>query len=398
VRNSFYGALLLIAFSVGFLVARHLHPRDVIPARRVLYYVDPMHPAYKSEKPGIAPDCGMQLEPVYSDEIVKSAVATQPVRVAMDLKRQQSGIQIVPVSKMPGTAAEHLVGRVAIDETRSYRVNLGVDGFVRETYNDAVGSRVRKNQRLASVYSPEFLRVEGAYIAAADRGSLAAVKEVTQAPEFTGNRLRNLGMSESQLKELIRTRRISEDISVVSPVDGFIVSRNISAGQKFERYTDFYRIADLTQVWIVVDLFGDESQYFHSGAVVRVTPTGYKHSLWARVSNALPREDPATRAFQVRLEVDNPQFALRPDMLVRLDLPVQIPPGLSVPWDALLDFGLKKAVFIDKGSGLLEAREVETGSRFGERVQIRRGLAEGEKVATPAAFLVDSESRFESSR
>jgi membrane fusion protein, copper/silver efflux system len=205
--------------------------------------------------------------------------------------------------------------------------------------------------------------------------------------------LRSLGISDAQIRELDLTRKVPEDIYVVSPVNGFILARNISPGLRFEKRMEFYRIADLSHVWIVADLFASEAQYFHSGAVARVTLPDQRRSFSARVSSVLPQVDPSTRTLKLLLEADNKTFALRPDMFVDLDLRVQLPPGLSVPADAVLDSGLSKRVFVDRGDGFFEPREVETGEPFGDRVQIVRGLAEGEKVVTSATFLVDSESR-----
>jgi membrane fusion protein, copper/silver efflux system len=205
--------------------------------------------------------------------------------------------------------------------------------------------------------------------------------------------LRTLGISDAQIKELDLTRRIPEDIYVVSPINGFVLARNISAGQRFEKRMEFYRIADLSHVWIVADLFGSQAQYFHPGALARITLPDQKRSVSARVSNTLPEIDPTTRTLKIRLEAENGDFALLPDMFVHVDLTVQVPSGLSVPADAVLDFGFSKRVFVDRGDGIFEPRQVDTGERFGGRVQILRGLAEGEKVVDSGTFLVDSESR-----
>jgi membrane fusion protein, copper/silver efflux system len=146
-------------------------------------------------------------------------------------------------------------------------------------------------------------------------------------------------------------------------------------------------------VWILADLFGSEAQYFHPGAFARITLPEQKKSFSARVSRVLPQIDPSTRTLKLRLEADNKAFALRPDMFVDVDLQFPVPSGLSVPADAVLDSGLSKRVFVARGNGFFEPREVETGERFGDRVQIVRGLVVGERVVTSGTFLVDSESR-----
>ena len=406
-RKAFYAISLLLAVALGFLFGRSHMPREPGAARRILYYVDPMHPSYKSDKPGIAPDCGMQLEPVYAEAhakaIIATAAQTEPEVVSIDTHAQQLvGIRVATVEKTFGTRTLRIPGRVTADETRVYRVNAGVDGFVKETREDTVGSHVKKDQRLAVIYSPEFISAAGGYFSASQQAQTGTPKENAAGAQAQlgvqnwANRLRHLGMSDAQIDELNVTRRTPDSIYVVSPVSGFILARNISSGLRFERNMEFYRIADLRHVWIVADLFESEVQHFHPGAVARITLPNLRKSFSARISDILPQVDPVTRAVKLRLEVDNRDLALRPETFVDVDLTVATPPGLSVPADAVLDSGLSKRVFVDRGNGIFEPRQVETGEPFGDRVQILRGLAEGEKVIASGTFLVDSESRLRS--
>lgn len=405
-RNALYGILVLSAIVVGFVLGHHhTGVQASNTAHRVLYYVDPMHPSYKSDKPGIAPDCGMQLEPVYADGGAQVAASDAPRQstpgvINIDSGRQQLvGIRVAAVEKTSGTRTLRIPGKVTADESRVYRVNAGVDGFVRETHGDTVGSHVKKDQRLAIIYSPEFVSATGGYFSASRQTSGDTGKEGAAGTQSQlgiqnwANRLRNLGMSDAQIDELNVTHKIPEGVYIVSPADGFIVARNISTGMRFDRNMEFYRIADLSHVWIVADLFESEAQYFHPGAVARITLQNLKKSFSARVSDILPQVDPVTRAVKLRLEVDNKNLALRPDTFVDVDLTVATPPGLSVPADAVLDSGLSKRVFVDRGNGIFEPRQVDTGEPFGDRVQILRGLAEGERVIASGTFLVDSESR-----
>src|SRR6266849_4654286 len=255
---------LVAAIAASYGLGRHnSHSQTGTGGRRVLYYVDPMHPAYKSDKPGIAPDCGMQLEPVYADEGVRVADSGAPAQsipgaVHIDSERQQLiGIRVAAVEKTVGTRTVRIPGRVAADENRVYRVNVGVDGFVRETHEDALGSRVKKDQRLALIYSPEFLSNIGGYISALEHplGGSAAGNQGSAGIQSWADRLRSLGMSDAQVKDIGLTRTIPEDIYVLSPADGFIISRDISVGERFAKHMEFYRIADLRHVWIVADLF-----------------------------------------------------------------------------------------------------------------------------------------------
>jgi Cu(I)/Ag(I) efflux system membrane fusion protein len=409
-RKFFYAISLLLAVSLGFLLGRSHTQRKpgTSTARRVLYYVDPMHPAYRSDKPGIAPDCGMQLEPVYADEAGKAVLANVqsiPEAVTIDsLTQQLFGIRVAKVETTAETRIVRVLGRVTADETRAYRVNASLDGFVEETHGDTVGSRVKKGQRLAVVYSLEFVSMIGGYISASEQAQGSVEKGAAADPHNSlavkawADRLRNLGMSEGQIEELYVTHKVPEGIYIVSPADGFIIARNISPGMRFDRNMEFYRIADLSHVWIVADLFGGEDQFFRPGAVARITlrNQNQNRSFSARVSDILPQVDPVTRALRLRLESDNQSFTLRPDMFVNVDFPLAAPTGLSVPADAVVDSGLSQRVYVDRGNGMFEPRQVDTGERFGDRVQILRGLSEGENVVASGTFLVDSESRLKS--
>jgi Cu(I)/Ag(I) efflux system membrane fusion protein len=200
-------------------------------------------------------------------------------------------------------------------------------------------------------------------------------------------------MSDAQVDELAVTREVPDAVYLVSPVDGFILARNISAGQRFERHTDFYRIADLRHVWIVSEVFSGEDQHLHPGSLASIQVRNQSTPLPARVSDSLPQVDPVTRGVQLRLEADNNNLALRPDMLVNVDLQLPAPSGLSVPADAVVDSGLTQRVYVSVGAGSFQAREVRVGERFGDRVQILSGLTAGERVVASGTFLVDSETR-----
>lgn len=378
-------------------------------ARRILYYVDPMHPAYTSDKPGIAPDCGMQLEPVYSDQGRErespdpdsSLLPVGTIHITPE-KQQTVGIRVGEVEKTAGAQTVRLLGRIAADERRIYRLNAATDGWIQQTFSDSTGSVVKKDQVLAATYAPEFLGAEQAYFYALntlDRLK-ATGKETSDQIAITqvsiqqaADSLRNMGMGEVQIQALARERRTTQNIELRSPATGFVLERNISPGQRFERGKEFYRIADLSRVWILADIFENEARFFRPGVTASVALPHQGKVFQARVSDVLPQFDPNTRTLKVRLEADNPGYALRPDMFVDVALPIKLPAGITVPADAVLDSGLKKTVFVAHGNGYFEPRTVETGWRYGDRVEIVRGLTPGERIVVSGNFLVDSESR-----
>jgi len=394
------------AFLAGSWYARGKGGGAGSPAgRRILYYVDPMHPAYKSDKPGIAPDCGMQLEPVYEDggaPAAGSGVAHPgAVNVAPE-QRQMLGVRVATAEKSSGAVALRLFGKVAADETRIYRITAAIDGWVRKSYPVSAGSLVRKDQILATYYAPEFLGPQQAYLyalGAMDRFQ-ATGKETQGQIDQTNlsikqyrDSLASMGMADRQIDDIARDRRFTEDIWVISPATGFLLARNITEGERFDKGRELFRVADLGNVWILVDAPGGEVDLLKAGTVLHASIPKIGKTVRVRVSEVLPQFDPATRTTRVRLEAENPGYGLRPDMFVDLEVPVRYSSVLAVPADAVIDTGMRKTVFVDRGNGVFEPREVETGRRLGDRVEIVGGLTPGESIVVSGNFLVDSESR-----
>ena len=411
-KKAIFVLLLLVLLALSYLAGRHHGVKDSaanVSPRRVLYYVDPMHPAYKSDKPGIAPDCGMQLEPVYSDEIPGTdssgaeRASTPNGIVKINLEQQQLiGIRVAEATKTAGVSRVMVPGRVVADDTRAYRLTAGADGVILDTFDHSVGSFVKKGDVLATFGSPDVFTAEQTFLANWNRApsnkfewdSPSEWKD--QTLKLAASRLRSLGMTEDQLKALVAKQQASDSIQILAPVDGVILSRSINAGQRVDKGADFYRIADLSQVWIVASVHEGEADGLHPGAVVRISQPSQQRSWRALVSSVLAPFDPATRTLQVRLEAENPGLVLRPDMFVNAEVEVHYPDALTVPTDAVLDSGTRKRVYVDLGNGGFEPRQVETGRRFVDRVEIVKGLAPGARVVVAGTFLLDSESRMKS--
>ncbi len=399
------------AFLTGSWYTQRKTDNHISPAgSRILYYHDPMHPAYKSDKPGIAPDCGMQLEPVYADEgLVTERTKSDPpslppgtVEVSPE-KQQLTGMQLVAVEKTSGSHELRTVGRVTANEDRIYRVVAGTDGWVRELIpGGTTGSVVQKDQLLAMTYTRELLAAEQTYfytlnlldgLKTQHTDSPQQVAAANAQIRTTEDNLYALGMSDLQIQEIAKSRKVGTDMAIRAPVTGLVVARATYPGLRFDRGTELYRLVDLSHVWILADLFENETQYFRPGVTARVTIPHQHKTFTSRVSNVPPQFDPNTRTLKVRLEADNPGFVLRPDMFVDVELPVNLPASVTVPVEAVIDSGLRKTVYVNRGNGFFEPRQVETGWQFGDRIQILKGLGAGESIVVSGNFLLDSESR-----
>jgi Cu(I)/Ag(I) efflux system membrane fusion protein len=410
---------LVVTASAAYLAGSLQSQRAPVAAaetpRRVLYYHDPMHPDYKSDKPGIAPDCNMALEPVYADEggdraadaadhgTHAAAGGDEGRSISVSAAQQRlMGMTVAEVGQSAGEDRLRLFGRVAADETRVYKVNVGVGGFVRELSDVTTGAQVKARQWLATFAAPDARVPAGSHLVALD--AVEREKRATGAPtqmpallaavQQTTDRLLALGMSPEQVEEIGRTRLVAANIRVTSPADGFVISRSLTVGEKVDVGAELYRIADLRKVWILLDVPAADAARLRPGMEADVRIAGHGAPLAARVSRTvLPLFDPATQSSKVRLEADNPGFTLRPDMFVDVDVRIPRASGIVVPAGAVIMSGLRSTVFVETAPGVFEPREVETGARAGDRVEIASGLAAGERIAVSATFLLDSETR-----
>ena len=371
-------------------------------ARRILYYHDPMHPAYRSDRPGIAPDCGMELEPVYA-ETPGAAPDGPPGTVQISFERQQLiGIRTAVVETGGGAQTLRTLGRVAVDDTQVYRLTAAVDGWIVKTFPKAPGSLVKKGEALMSFYSRDLLGAEQAYFYSIDSldrmklaGPVSAQQMATSQAQIQLNKdsLLSMGMGEQQIAEIAATRKLTQESFVTAPVDGFVLARNASPGLRFDRGLEFYRVADLSRVWITADLYESDAAAWRAGTDARITWRG--RILAARASDAAPQFDGSSRTLRVRLEAANPGFVLRPDMFVDVEIPQRLPSALTVPADAVVDSGRHTVVYVARAGGVFEPRPVEVAWRSGNAVAIARGLNPGERVVTGGNFLLDSESRLQ---
>ena len=396
--------LVCLAFAAGRLTGRH-HSEPDAGTRRVLYYVDPMHPAYRSEKPGIAPDCGMALEPVYEgDTSPNPRVPVPPGGVALSAERQQLiGIRVAVVNKSAGSRTIRTTGRIVPDDNHLYRIQAGFDGWVDSLTETPPGTVVKRDQVLATLYGPEIRSAELNYIGfisgierARQNMSEADAKAVGDTKRVSEEQLRLLGMGEKEIAQLAMTHHVNSSLDLVSPGDGIVLSRSISPRQRFEKGAELYRIADLRKIWIVADVHGNEGD-FRPGMRAKVYVRELSKIVDATVSSTVPLFDEASRTLKVRLEADNSGLFLRPEMFVDVGFETRIPEGLSIPADAVLDSGLRKIVYVETSDGIFEPRPVDVSGIFGEVAIVASGVREGERVVTSGNFLLDSESRMRAS-
>jgi RND family efflux transporter MFP subunit len=348
----------------------------------------------------------MKMEPVYADQTASANGPTSPASVVLGSvrvtpeKQQLIGVEVERVQKTSGTRVVRVLGKVALDETRVYRVASAVDGWVRSSGPIVSGSLVQKDEILATYYNRDFLTAQQTYLYALNTMDRAKETESGEQIKMTQVQIRSaeenlefLGMGQPQIQEIARTRQIARNIELRSPVAGVVLARNAFPGLRFDRGTELFRVGDLNHVWIVADVFGNEAEDLKPGTAACVRIHGESAPLEAKVCNGLPQFNPVTRALQVRLEAGNADYRLRPDMFVDVELTVPFSEAMVVGRDAILDSGMRKTVFVESGPGVFEPREVELGWSHGGQVQVVKGLMGDERIVVSGNFLLDSESR-----
>ena len=384
-----------IAVCLGALFFCSCQNAPRLSARRVLYYHDPMHPWYRSDRPGIAPDCNMALTPVYSDED-----ANKPAPVRVDAAQASAiGLRTEAARDEDVSGEVRTVGRVQAQESRKYQVTAGADGWIRKVRGGETGSFVAKGQALASYYSRELAAPQQAYLYALDslqRLSPAsaqeqrdlAAKQVLQARDY----LEFLGMTGPQIVDLEHIRHESREVSLGAPAAGVVLERKVSEGARFTKGDVLWEIADIDSVWIGADVFPEDLASVsaaHTAGVI--LPDGSEAQ--AVVESSLPRFETADRVATLRLTLQNSEHKLLPGMTVTVRLRKMLRKGLTVPADSVIEMGIRPRVFVQRADGSFEARPVTTGWRNAGRLEIVSGLQPGEQVVVAGAFLIDSESR-----
>jgi RND family efflux transporter MFP subunit len=407
-------ALLVViaaTFAGGYLARDSRERHASAPGRRILYYVDPMHPAYKSDKPGIAPDCGMKLEPVYADGGPQpaggppAAAAGPEGAIRISPERQQLiGVKFATAEWGNASRAIRAVGKVTFDETRVSHVHTRIEGWIDKVFVDFTGDVVKPGQPMLTIYSPEMLASQQELLLARRARDLMNANPLASAAQHgeslfqaAKRRLQLWDLGDDQIEDVLRTGEPIRSITVRAPTGGFVTERNAFPNQKVSPDSDLYTITDLSRIWIMADVFESDITAIRIGDPAYVLfPNAAAPSLGARVSYIQPQVDPTTRTLKVRLDAANPGLRMKPDMFVNVDFGVVGVRQLLVPSDAVLDTGNRQTVFVDLGNGYLQPRQVVMGEHYGANVAITSGLEAGERVVSSGTFLVDSESQLKS--
>jgi membrane fusion protein, copper/silver efflux system len=381
------------------------------------YYTCTMHPSVRSKDPhGKCPICGMDLVPVkpktgasgvhdHSHALEKGAdtnLVEQPTEFTVPIARQQLiGVTYATVEKRPLQTTLRTVGTVTYDKQRHWDFVSRNDGYVQDLKVSSPGDVVEKGGKILSIYSPDVLTTQREFLnllkmrdEAEKAHSEAARQSAESLIESAKRRLLQWNLTTNQITELEQTREVTDTITLYSPFKGVVQNLQVDQGRRVSMGDHLVDVADLSMVWVWAQFYQDELPLLKKGAPVTITSDAFPGEKFnGTIAVVDPFINETTRTIRVRVDIQNPELKLRPEMYVNISLESNQGESLTVPVAAVMPTGERNVAFVDKGEGRLEPRFVETGKKYGDYYAVKSGLSEGERVVNSANFLIDAESK-----
>jgi len=324
-------------------------------------------------------------------------------------KQQLIGVKIAQVSVRPLQKVIRTVGRIEYDERKLATVNTKIEGWVERLYVDYTGRYVKKGEPLAEIFSPELIATQQEFINAfrwtkqskGDKGEIfdknigrMLARDAETIVEASRQRLRLWDISEDQIKKIEDTGKPIRTITLFSPVSGYVIQKMAVQGMKVMPGEKLFDVADLSSLWIIADIYENEISLVKPGQSAKITLSYFPdREFFSRINYIYPSISGATRTAKVRFEIANSGGQLKPQMLTNIEIKINLGKKLAIPDDAVIDTGTRQVVYVDKGEGYFEPREVMLGMSVEGFREVIKGLKSGEKIAASATFLIDSEAQ-----
>ncbi|MDH5484369.1 MAG: efflux RND transporter periplasmic adaptor subunit [Gammaproteobacteria bacterium] len=358
--------------------------------KKILYWVAPMDANYRRDEPGKSP-MGMDLVPVYEDGEDGAGEDGPVVRISPAIVNNM-GVRITSVKRGPFWRRIDTVASVDYDESKVSHIHLRTDGWIESLNVRSEGERIKKGDRLFNVYSPTLVNAMEEYaqaLASRNRRLLEASKD----------RLLSLGISPQQIARIETSKKVSQTVSVYAQQDGVVAKLNVREGMYVKPAMEVMRLADLSTVWILAEVFENQADWVALGQSVDVSLSYLPGKQWeGKVEYIYPSLDPRTRTLKVRLQFENPNEELKPNMFAHVSIYGGAKKDvLMLSREALIRTGQEQRVILDLGEGRFAPRKVVAGIESGDWVEIIEGLAEGDKVVASGQFLIDSEASLKAS-
>jgi len=385
--------------------AQHLLAENKKQAEKKTRYQCPMHPNYTSDKPGECPICGMTLVPIEEEkqEEMEMAMPEGTVRINPE-KQQLIGITFGRVEFKNLEKKVTTVAKMTYDETKITDINTKFPGWIEKLYVDFTGKLVKRGQPLFSIYSPELVSAQEEYLLALKAKVYFEGKpysDVTGSTdtllEAAKRRLLYWDMTQDQIKELEKSKKPQKTTVFSAPFTGFVVEKNALQGKFVMAGEKLYQLADISFIWVLADIYEYDLASVSTGQEVSMEFSSLPGEQFVgKITYVYPYLEEETRTTKVRIVLPNKDFRFKPEMYGNISIKLNLGRKLTLPESAVLDSGKRKLVFVDRGEGYFEPREVKLGIKTDDGFEVLEGLKEGERVVTSANFLIDSESKLKS--
>jgi len=360
------------------------------------------HAGHSATAPAKADDLDLSGLTMESLKKEGKMVEVAPGTVQISPERQQLiGVRIGTVEKRPLQKVIRTNGRVEFDEKRLATISPKIGGWIEELYVDFTGAPVKKGAPLLTLYSPELVSTQEEYLAA-----LRARQELAASPypevaasgnalvESARRRLRLWDISEEQIRELEQTGQVRKSLTLYSPYGGIVLEKMAFKGMRVEPGMALYKLADLSVVWLIADIYEYELPLIRLGQQASINLSYLPgEAFTGKAVFIYPYLDAQTRTARVRFEFANPRGTLKPEMYAGVEITIRLGDKVAVPEGAIIDTGIRKVAIVEKGAGYFEPRDVKLGTKAGDYYEVLDGLKVGERVVTSANFLIDSESK-----
>jgi len=368
--------------------------------KKPLFYRNPMNPNITSPV-ATKDEMGMDYIPVYADGGQGGDAPVGTVTIDGTVV-QNMGVRTMEAQEQVLSKNIQTIGRVTYDEQHVARLHPKYDGWVEKMFIDETGEHVHKKTMLLSIYSPQLVATQEEYLLALNNAEQLkdspfkdvrdGAKSLLQSAE---ERLRLLDVPKHQIKRLRERRKVMKGLHIHSPFEGIIMHIGVRDGQRITPDTELYMIADLSTVWVLVDIYEDDLPWVAVGDTAQMRVSGIPGKTFrGKISYIYPYMEAKTRTVKVRLEFDNPNLQLKPDMFAKVTLQAgKKVNAVVVPEEAIVRTGVQEQVFVQRAVGKFEPRKVSLGVVSEGKVQILDGLKAGERVVTSGQFLIDSESK-----
>ncbi|MCX5848509.1 MAG: efflux RND transporter periplasmic adaptor subunit [Deltaproteobacteria bacterium] len=322
-------------------------------------------------------------------------------------QQQIIGVKTVKVSLKSIQKVIRTVGRIEADERKQATINTKIEGWIEKLHVDYTGRYVKKGEPLVEIYSPELLATQQEFLSVLkwakqpddkkkdDTLSFMLTKDADAALDAARQRLRLWDISDAQIAQIEKTGKPVRTLTLYSPVSGFVTQKMAVQGMKVMPGEKLFDIADLSDVWIIADIYEYEMPFVKVGQQAKITLSYFPgKELSSKIDYIYPTISADTRTAKIRLTLPNPGGQLKPQMFTNVEIKINLGNKLVIPESAVIDTGTSQVVYVDKGEGAFEPREVELGIRADGAVEVLRGIKAGEKVVSAANFLIDSEAQF----